>query len=166
MTVSMADPEQREVERQAHAIYGLVIITAALVADREFAENALVSLLALWGAALVLVLAHTYAALLAEIGQQGHQLSYLQRQVLIADNVPLGAAVLLPTALLVASSLRVLPLEVAIDLSILFSLAALCGLGAFQARRQGASLAQQIKIGILGGAMGVAVVTAEVLLAH
>ncbi len=166
MTVSMADPEQREVERQAHAIYGLVIITATLVADRELAENALVSLLALWGAALVLVLAHTYAALLAETGHRGHRLSYLQQQVLIADNVPVGAAVLLPTALLIASALRVLPLALAIDLSILFSLALLCVLGAFQARQQGASLAYQIRIGILGGAVGMVVIAAEVLLAH
>ena len=44
-------------ERSSHAIYGLIIITSALVADREHAADALTSLTVLWRAGLVLVLA-------------------------------------------------------------------------------------------------------------
>ena len=99
-------PLEHRIERSSHAIYGLIIITATLVADRQFAEDALISLLALWGATLVLLLAHTYSALVAELGQ-GRRLTYVERHVLIADNIPLTASVVVPTALLIMAALGV-----------------------------------------------------------
>jgi len=56
--------ESQRVERSSHAICRLVIITATLVAEREHTSNAMVSLRLFWGAALVLVLAHTYSVLI------------------------------------------------------------------------------------------------------
>jgi hypothetical protein len=153
-------------ERSSHAIYGLIIITATLVADRHYAEDALVSLIALWGAALVLLLAHTYAALIAELGQRGHRLTYVERHVLIADNIPLVASVVAPTILLLAAGVGILDLVVAIDLSILLSLAGLFVLGAYQARCQGAPASHQLGIGVPGTTLGVVVIAAEVVLAH
>lgn len=161
-----AEPDHRSVERSSHAIYGLIIITATLVAERTHATDALLSLLGLWGAALVLVLAHTYAALLAELGQLGHRLNYVERHVLIFDNIPLAVSVLLPTILLSAAGLGVIGVTLAIDLSIILSLCSLFALGAYQARRQGAGAAHQIGIGSLGSALGILVVLAEVTLAH
>ena len=161
-----ADDQQRRVERSSHAVYGLIIITAALVADRQYAEDALTSLLALWGAALVLVLAHTYAALVAELGQRGDRLDHVERHVLIADNLPLAASVVVPSILLVLSGLGLLHLRLAIDLSIVLSLASLFVLGADQARRQGAALSRQLVIAALGGLLGIVVIAAEVMLAH
>ena len=161
-----AEEPQRRVERSSHAIYGLIIITAALVADRQYAEDALTSLLALWGAALVLLLAHTYAALVAELGQRGERLGYVERHVLIADNLPLVASVVVPSILLVLSWMGLLELRLAIDLSIALSLASLFALGAYQARRQGATVTRQLAIGALGGLLGIIVIAAEVMLAH
>ena len=166
MDVVELEQETRRFERSSHAIYGLVIITATLVADRLHATDALVSLLALWGATLVLVLAHTYSALVAELGRYGHRLTYVERHVLIADNIPLAASVVVPTILLAAAGLGLLELAVAIDLSIILSIAALFGLGAFQARQQGAPLSHQFAIGLLGGVLGLIIVIAEVALAH
>ena len=166
----MADEEQvREMrieERSSHAIYGLVIVTATLVADRLYATDALLSLAVLWAAVLVLVVAHTYSALIAELGRRGRRLTYLERRVLIADNLPLAAAVVVPTLLLLAAALGWIGLAVAMDLSIIVSLASLFGLGAYQARRVGAPPSQQLAIGLLGGTLGLIVVIAEVVLAH
>jgi len=160
------DTVERAVERSSHAVYGLIIITATLVADRLYATNALESLVTLWGATLVLVLAHTYSAYVAELGLRGHRLTYVQRHVLILDNIPLAAAVVVPTILLVAAGLGLLGLAMAIDLSIVLSIVALFGLGAFQARQQGAPLRNQLAIGALGGGLGLIIIFAEVAFAH
>lgn len=158
--------EMRREERSSHAVYGQVIVTATLVADRLYATDALMSLLMLWGSVLVLVVAHTYSALIAEIGRRGRWLTYVERHMLIRDNIPLAAAVVLPTILLVAAGLGWIGLAVAMDLSVLLSLASLFALGAYQARMVGASLSHQLAVGLLGGAMGIVVVAAEVVLAH
>ena len=158
--------EEREVERSSHAIYGLIIITATLVADRELAESALVSTLVLWGAALVLVLAHVYSALIAQLGESDRRLTYAERHVLIFDNVPVAASVILPTFLLIAAGIGLIGLGVAIDLSILVSLASLFVVGMYQARKQNAPLVHQMAIGMLGAGLGVIVVIAEVTLSH
>jgi hypothetical protein len=157
---------ERTEERSSHAIYGLIIITATLVADREHAETALISMLVLWGAALVLVLAHIYSGLIAELGTSDRRLTYAERHVLVIDNIPVAASVLLPTILLVAAGLGLMDLRVAIDLSILLSVASLFAVGLYQAREQGAPIAHQLSIGALGAALGVFVIIAEVTLSH
>ena len=86
--------------------------------------------------------------------------------MLIVDNIPLAASVVVPTILLVAAGLGLLRLDVAIDLSIVLSLGALFGLGAYQARQQGAPLRYQLTIGVLGGGLGLIIIVAEVALAH
>jgi len=103
--------------------------------------------------------------LVAEL-EQGHRLSYVERHVLIADNIPLTASVIIPTVLLVMAGLGLVELGLAIDLSILLSLASLFIVGSYQARKQGASLGRQLGIGTLGGALGVIVVILEVSLSH
>lgn len=158
------DQVKQYAERSSHAIYGLIIITAALVADREHDEDALTSLVLLWGAALVLVLAHVYSAAVAEVGVEGHWLSHAERHVLIFDNIPVLTAVIVPTILILAAGLGLVGLDLAIDLSIVTSVAALFVLGAFQARRSGASLGVQLGIGGLGGAVGIVVIALEVFL--
>lgn len=158
--------EMRLEERSSHAVYGLIIVTATLVADRLYATDALISLAVLWTSVLVLVLAHTYSALIAELGQRGRRLTYLERHVLIGDNIPLGTAVIVPTILLVAAALGWLELAVAIDLSIIVSLAALFVVGAYQTRKTGAPLSHQFAVGLVGGGLGLIVVIAEVALAH
>jgi len=165
--MSEADIEElHEAERSSHAIYGLVIITATLVADHEFATDALVSMLVLWGAALVLVLAHVYSGLIAQISETDRRLTYAERHVLIADNIPVAASVILPTILLVLAAIGLMDLRVALDLSILVSVGSLFAVGMYQARQQGAPIAHQVGIGALGAALGIVVIMAEVVLSH
>lgn len=158
------DQVKQHAERSSHAIYGLIIITSALVADREAAEDALTSLLVLWGAGLILILAHVYSAIVAEAGAEGRWLSHAERHVLIVDNIPVLAAVVVPSILIMVAGLGLVGLDFAIDLSIVTSVAALFALGAYQARRSGASVGVQLGVGALGGAVGVVVIALEVLL--
>ncbi len=156
----------RASERSAHAIYGLIIITAALVADREHVDDALAALAMVWGAGLVLLLAHLYAAIAAAVGQRGHLLSHAERHVLILDNAPLLAAIIVPSVLIGLAGLGVLDLRAAIDLSIVVAVVSLFALGALQARSSGASVRTQVALGTLGAAMGALVIALEVALAH
>jgi len=151
-------------EQSSHAIYGLIIITSALVADRQHAEDALTSLLLLWGAGLVLILAHVYSAVVAQVGAEGKWLSHAERHVLVVDNIPVLAAVIVPTFLITAAGWGLMDLRIAIDLSILLSVVALFVLGAYQARQSGATPQVQLGIGVLGGVVGIIVITLEILL--
>jgi hypothetical protein len=158
------DHLKEQAEQSAHAIYGLIIITAALVADREGAEDALTSLLVLWGAGLVLILAHVYSAIVGEVGAEGQWLSHAERHVLIVDNIPVLAAIVVPSLLMMVAGLGLISLDLAIDLSIVLSVAGLFALGTYQARRSGASVGVQLGVGALGGAVGIVVIALEVYL--
>ena len=155
-----------QAERSAHAIYGLVIVTSTLVADRAVAHDALTSLIVLLGAVFVLVLAHLYSAIVAEIGERGRRLTHVERFVLVTDNLPLAAAVVVPSLLLIASGLGLVHLAIALDLGIILSLTALFGVGVYQARRQGAPLRMQLGLGAIGGVIGVLIILLEVILVH
>ncbi len=158
--------DERRVERSAHAIYGLIIITSTLVMDRIVAEDWLTSLLVVWGAGIVLVLAHLYSALVAEVGSKGRFLSHAERHVLIVDNAPVLAAVVAPTLLLLAVGLGWLELLPALDVAVAICIVALFMVGAVQVRKQGAGLAVRLGLGLLGGAIGIIVVALEVALSH
>ena len=162
----MDDLPGQSSERSAHAIYGLIIVTSALVADRELALDAASSLAVVWGAGVVLLLAHLYAATLAAVGARGRLLTHAQRHLLIADNVPVLAAVVLPTSLIGLAGLGAIDLGVAIDLSIAGAGVALFAVGLRQAQAAGLSRAGQIGLGVLGVLMGVVVIVLEVGLSH
>jgi hypothetical protein len=153
-------------ERGAHAIYGLIIVTSALVADRHYAEDALTSLLVVWGAGVVLLLAHLYSASVAEAGAHGHLLSRTERQLLVTDNLPVLAAVVVPSALIAVAGVGLLDLTLAIDLSIASAVVALFALGTYQSRKGGASVRQGLAVGALGALVGLVVIVLEVMLAH
>ena len=157
---------RRDPERSSHAIYGLIIITSSLVADRLVAEDALESLLLLWGAGLVLLLAHIYAAAVAEVGDRGRWLNHAERHVLITDNLPVLASLVAPTALLLAAAFGWIELSIALDVAIGVSIASLFVVGAIQARRQGATLAVQTALGLMGGLIGLVVIGLEVWISH
>ena len=92
--------------------------------------------------------------------------SHTQRHVLIVDNIPVLAAVVMPSILIMVAGLGLVSLDVALDASVVLSLTALYALGAYQARRSGATLGMQIGIGALGGIVGIFVIALEVLLEH
>ncbi|MEA2025246.1 MAG: hypothetical protein U9O18_01010 [Chloroflexota bacterium] len=166
LTVVEVEREEHEIERSSHAIYGLVIITATLVAEREAAIDAVTSLLVLWGAGMVLLLAHLYSAAVAQAGERGRWLSHAERHLLILDNVPVLMALAVPSILILLAGVGVLELAVAIDVSIVLSIVALFVVGAYQAHKQGASLALKLGIGILGAMIGLVVILLEVILSH
>ena len=157
---------ERRSERSAHAIYGLIIITSALVADREHVDDPLTALAVVWGAGLVLLLAHLYSAFVGEAGTRGRLLSHAERHLLIADNVPVLWSIVTPTILIALAGLGLIELALAIDISIVAAVLGLLVVGVLQSRQSGASVATQAVIGFIGVVVGVIVIVLEVAVGH
>ena len=109
----------------------------------------------------MLILAHVYSAIVGEVGAEGQWLSHAERHVLIVDNIPVLAAIVVPSLLMMVAGAGLISLDLAIDLSIVLSVAGLFSLGAYQARGSGARAGVQVGVGALGGAVGIAVIALE-----
>lgn len=158
--------QEHRSERSSHAIYGLIIITSALVADRLHVDDSRDALLVVWGAGLVLLMAHIYSAFVGEAGTKGRMLSHAERHLLIRDNLPVLWSLAIPTALISLAGLGVLELQVAIDISIVAAVAGLFAIGVIQSRQSGATGVTQLVIGTIGIIVGVIVILLEVALGH
>jgi len=124
---------QHRSERLSHALYGLIIITATLVAERAHVEEVGEALALLLTTALVLVLAHTYSAFMAERAVEGKPLSRAAARLVVADNVPVLSAIVVPGVLFVVAGIGWMELPVAYGLSIGFTIASLFALGIYEA---------------------------------
>jgi hypothetical protein len=151
----------REAERLSHALYGLIIVTAALGAERAHIVEASEALALLLATALVLLLAHTYSAVMAERAIEGHSLGSVGRRMVIADNIPVLAAVVVPTVLFTLAGANVMKLQTAYTTAIAFSLAALFGVGLYEGRRASMGWVHSTLSGAAAGAIGVIVIAIE-----
>ena len=153
----------RAAERLSHALYGLIIVTAALGAERAHIEEASEALFLLLSTAIVLVLAHTYTAAVAERAVSGATLGKLGRRTVIVDNTPVLSAVVVPAILFTLAGTDVITLETAYTAAIAFSLAVLFGVGLYEGRRASMGWIHSMLSGTVAGAIGVIVVAVEAL---
>ncbi len=151
-------------ERVAHAIYGGIIVTAAIVAEWGHVEEGaeVVGLLIVTG--LVLFLAHTYSALVA--GETGEVGIAPQRQVLrtIRDEASVVFAVAVPVILFLLAEFEVIGLDAAFRLSVGFMLVFLFAVGFLHARGAGRPALTSTALGLVGSAFGLIVIVLESLL--
>lgn len=153
--------DHHEQERFSHALYGLIIITATLVAERLHVENARDALALLLGTALVLLLVHTYTAVMAARSVEGHPLGSVGRRVVVRDNIPVAAAVAVPSIAFVLAGVDLIDLVAAYRISIGFSLVALAGLGLYQGRKSGLGWPKSIASAAAAGSIGLFMVFIE-----
>lgn len=151
----------RKTERLSHALYGLIIVTATLVAEKGHVTEVVDALGLLLGTALVLLLAHTYSAMMAERTVEGHSLGLASRHLVVKDNLPVLIAVVVPAALFVLAGADVITLQGAYAASIVFSLLALFALGMFEGRAASMSWAHSIVSAAAAGTIGLIVVAVE-----
>ena len=154
------DQTAHPTEQISHALYGLIIITATLVAESDHVEEAGDALALLIGTAVVLLLAHTYSAFMATRATEG-PLGVVGRRVLLLDNIPVLAAIVVPAALFALAGLDVMSLDRAYKGSIIFSLVALFLLGIYEARTASMTWVRAVLAGTLAGVMGGLVVFIE-----
>jgi hypothetical protein len=106
----------RRAERFSHALYGLIIITAVLVAERPHVESAADALGLLFGTAVVLLVVHTYSSVMAVRLVAGHRLEAEGRRLVLRDNAPVSAAVVVPAVAFGLAAADVVSLETAFPL--------------------------------------------------
>jgi len=155
---------EAQTERLNHALYGLIIVTATLVAERDHVEEAAEALVLLFGTALVLLLAHTYSAAMAARAVGGHPLGTAGRRLVAVNNLPVLLAIVVPALLFVLAGVEAIELRTAYRLSIATSLLALFGLGVYEGRIASMSWPKAVLSGAFAGAIGVLVVGVESLL--
>jgi hypothetical protein len=153
--------EHRRTERFSHALYGLIILTAALGAERAHITEALEAIALLLSTGMILLLAHIYSAVIAERSVDRHGLGMAGRRMVLADNLPVVAATIVPTALLTFAAMGVISLRAAYDASIAFNLAALFGIGLYEGRAGSMSWFHSTLSGAAAGAIGVVVIVIE-----
>lgn len=151
-----------QAERLNHALYGLIIITATLVAEQIHVTEAGEALAILLSAALVLVLAHTYTAYMAERAVEGQPLGANARRLVLADNFPVLSAVVIPGILFIGAALGWIQLSVAFNASIAYAIATLFALGLYEAFAAGIRGVRLILGGFGAAAIGLMVVAIEV----
>ena len=154
-------PAHRSAERLSHALYGLIIVTATLVAEKRHVAEVADALGLLFGTALVLLLAHTYSAVVAERTIEGHSLGTVGRRIIVKDNLPVLFAIVGPALLFILAGFGAMDLQTAYAAAIMFSLAALFGLGLYEGRAASMSWPMSILSGTAAGAIGVIVVAFE-----
>jgi hypothetical protein len=152
---------QHRSERLSHALYGLIIITATLAAERAHVEEVGEALALLLTTALVLVLAHTYSAFMAERALEGKPLTAVARRLVVADNLPVVSAVVVPGVLFLVAGIGWIELSVAFGLSIGFTIAALFALGMYEAHMAEMRGIQKFVSGIGAAAIGLLIVGIE-----
>jgi hypothetical protein len=153
--------DHHQTERLSHGLYGLIIVTATLGAERVHVDNAGDASILLLSTAFVLLLAHTYSAVMAERATEGGRLGKAHRRLVVADNLPVVAAVVAPLTLFGLVGLGLLELETAYRAAIASSLAALFGIGLYQARLISMGWFHSIVSGLAAGSIGVIVVVIE-----
>jgi hypothetical protein len=151
----------REAERLSHALYGLIIVTAALGAERVHITVASEALAVLLSTAMVLVLAHTYSAAMAERAVSGASLGKVGRRMVVVDNLPVLSAVIVPSILFMLAGADVITLQAGYRAAIIFSLAVLFGVGLYEGRRASMGWTYSILSGAAAGAIGMIVVAIE-----
>ncbi len=151
----------REAERLSHALYGLIIVTASLGAERVHIAEASEALALLLSTAVVLVLAHTYSAAMAERAVSGASLGMEGRRTVVSDNIPVLSAVVVPAILFILAGADVMALQTAYRAAIAFSVAVLFGVGLYEGRRASMGWVHSTLSGAAAGAIGVFVVVIE-----
>ena len=154
-------PVYRRAERLSHALYGLIIVTATLVAEQRHVTEVVDALGLLLGTAIVLLLVHIYSSVMAERTVEGHSLGRVGRRLVVEDNLPVLIAIVVPALLFVLAGTDVMTLQSAYAASIVFSLVALFGLGLYEGRSASMGWVQSMLSGAAAGAIGLIVVAVE-----
>ena len=156
----MSEVDRHQSERFAHGLYGLIVITATLIAEQEYISDPLEAVGLLIGTAFVLFLIHVYIGIMTERSIEGATLGPA-RTLVVVDNLPLLGAIVVPVVMFLLAEAGVVALDIAYTVSVAFSIVALLLAGAFQGRAVGFTGARLAFSSLAAAGLGVAMVFIE-----
>ncbi len=160
-----AEYQRHRAEQLTNGVYGAILVTAFLGAVDERVSSPGEILGELVGASVVIFLAHTYASLLgAGVAEVGHWRGHIR--AIIGNQLPLMFAVAIPAIFLVLAALGALTLDAAILLGVAAGIGGLFILGYLLAYERGRPVGFALVAGLIGAALGAAVITLEAGLHH
>ncbi len=157
--------QRHRAEQLTNGIYGAILVTAFLGAVDGRVSDPVEVLGDLVGASVVLFVAHTYASLLgtgvAEVGRWRRHIGSI-----VGNQLPLMFSVLVPGILLSLAIFGTITLQLAITLGVTAGIAALFTLGFLLAFERDRTIGYSLVSGLIGAALGAAVITLEAGLHH
>ena len=149
-------------ERLGHALYGLIIVTATVVAEKEHLDEPIHAIGLLAGIGLVLVLAHTYTGWIAERVVAHERLGRVRRRLLVRNNLPVALAVVVPIVLFGLSWVGLITMEAAYVVAIGFNIVVLIAIGVYEGHGARMSWLGAVLSGTAAGGIGVFVILIEI----
>lgn len=154
------------VERLAHGVYGLILLTATLGELRLHEDDAQSAVTFVAAGAVVLVVAHSYSQLVAQSAIVRAVPSQRQLAATLVDQLPLAIPATLAVAVLLLADRDVIALDSAYTITITGSLAALFAIGVTIGVHRHRRALWGIGIGAANLGLGVVIIGAEAAAAH
>ena len=168
----MTDPPQDEaqvhhrVERLSHAVYGLILLTAGVGELWAHDEDPAVSAALIFGGAVVLVIAHSYSAFVANMATHDGLPPSSARVKNALDQLTLAIPAAMAVGIMLLAEADVIGLNAAYTATITLSLLALFALGVLIGHHRRWPVPATLVLGLVTAAIGGAVVAVEAAAAH
>lgn len=152
--------------RTTKAVYGIVLITAALISFQLHEHDPAAIALKIFLAAIVIVAAEVYAEFLGEKIRLKRSLSKQERREIVDDTMVISSVSLYPVVVFLLSATHLYDVEVAFMLSYLLSLIGLGAFGYLASRSAGMTREQSIVRASIAVAIGLAVIMLKYSFGH
>lgn len=153
-------------KNSAKAIYGIILIQALLISlDQKHADPFTVAIKTFVGA-LIIVFAEIYSEYLGGIIQKKGFLNKIERDEIKEESFIVSAVSITPTILFLISGFGLLNTAIAFKIAYLLGLIELTTFGYIASESAGHSFLKNIKVGLITGAVGFAIIAIKYYFNH
>jgi hypothetical protein len=152
--------------RLAHAIYGLIVLTATVGELRALGEDLATAAVVIAGAFVVLVIAHGYSQIVANTATHDRMPTRTFMVANALDQLAIALPAAVAIAVLALSETGVMSLDVAYDVVLAAAIVVLAATGVLVGRHHDLSRARTVALGAANVAVGVVIIGIEVLASH
>jgi len=152
--------------RSTKAVYGLILITAALIGFQIHETDALTLAIKVFFAGLAIVLAEAYSELLGEKIQHHKNLTKRERREIIHDAMVISSVAAFPVLVFLVSELGLYSTDTAFEICYTWCIAGLGLFGYIASRAGGDTKSASIKKALLVAGVGVVVVLTKYHFSH
>lgn len=152
--------------RSTKAVYGIILITAALIGLQFHETDPLTLAAKTFFAALVIVLAEAYSEMLGEKIRRKHELSRRERREIIGDATVIASVALYPVVIFLLSAMGVFSVAVAFDICFVLAIVGLATFGYLASRAAGSAKYAAIWSASIAAIVGTAVILVKYMSGH